>query len=211
MTSTDTPAQRGPYQIDPGRYGWTLPERWTLYADTPDGIPTEIRATYFIDGVEVTFMAQPRWITNGPLRVTLDITPYDTESAERALDTDGITVQVLRSVPLGEARRIIGEWGDRIRERFYPELLPLPIPSRVESEHDYALVAGAYVQLTHRGERKPVQAMAEAAGVGRDTMSARIRRAREMGLLVTYGPGKPGGELTPKAAALLTELREGNK
>ncbi|MFI9554568.1 hypothetical protein [Nonomuraea endophytica] len=208
MMPTDSPHRGGPYELDPAQYGWTLPDGWSLWADTPDGIPTELRGRYVIDGVDVTFTAQPRWITNGPLSVALDITPFDTESAERALDSDGITLQVLRSVPLGEARRVITEWGDRIRERFHPELLPPPIPAHVTNEYDYAVTAMAYVQLTHMGERRPLQAMAEAAGINRETMSARLRRARQLGLLITYGAGKPGGELTDKAVALLNPTND---
>lgn len=211
MTPTNTPHRGGPYELDAGQYGWTLPDGWTLWADTPGGIPAELRGRYVIDGVHVTFTAEPRWLTNGPLSVSLDITPYDTESAHRALDTDGITLQVLRSVPLGEARKVIAEWGDRIRERFYSELMPPPVPARVTSEYDYALIAAAYVRLTSMGERHPLQALAEAAGINRETMSARLRRARLLGLLISYGAGKPGGELTDKAAALLNESKEGTK
>ncbi|WP_431933714.1 hypothetical protein [Nonomuraea jabiensis] len=210
MTPTDTSLRGGPYELDPGQYGWTLPDNWSLWADTPDGIPAELRGRYLIDGVHVTFTAQPRWITNGPLSVSLDITPYDTESALHALDSDGITLQVLRSVPLGEARRLITEWGRRIRERFYPHLLPPPIPTHVTSDYDYAVTAMIYAQLTQDGERRPLQAMAEAAGINRETMSARLRRARQLGLLITHGAGKPGGELTDKAIALLNESKERN-
>ncbi len=133
----------------------------------------------------------------GPSSIRID---YDGQ------ESDGITLDVLRAVPLGEARRILADLVPKLRAAVAPERAPAKLPERVQDERDHALVAKAYVDLLAAGERRPIQVLADSAGISRNTVSARVRRAREAGLLDQTGTGaKLTAQLTAKAVELLNE------
>lgn len=122
-----------------------------------------------------------------------------------SLETDGITFDVLRDVPLQEARRVISAYGPRLRQALGLAQAASHLPERVETDLDYARMAKRYVELVETGRRNPIGELAELAGVSRNTMSARIRRARDKGFL--EGPeGKPATHLTSKAREVLSQV-----
>lgn len=77
----------------------------------------------------------------------------------------------------------------------------------------YARIAARYVALLERGEAKPVHALQreleeeENNPLSQATVRDLIRRARARGLLTTTTRGRPGGQLTQKAVALLQQRR----
>jgi hypothetical protein len=190
--------------IDLSPHGWTLPPGWTLYPATRyDGQPADLIGVYDVQGCTVTISADLRAPISGPMEVRIR---EEFDNPEEIKERDGITLEVLRAVPLGDARKILAEWLPRLRAAFYPDDAPQPLPERVETQHDYALVAAEYVRLVRSGERRPIHMMAEASGVSRNTVSARVRRARHMGLLLQTRTGTTlNAELTPAAQRLLSQ------
>ncbi|MFE3459051.1 hypothetical protein ACFXKD_16030 [Nocardiopsis aegyptia] len=167
-------------ELDPSNYGWDLPAGWKLYAHEEGGEPAILKATYELtEGCVALVEAHVHSPYNGPTRVTVLA-----ESVEAANQSDGITTEMMRAVPLGEARKVITYWVNRIRSEVKPESQPAPLPDRIESPEDYARVAAEYVRLINANERRPIEVMAQAWGVSRNTASARVRRAREKGYLV---------------------------
>jgi hypothetical protein len=72
----------------------------------------------------------------------------------------------------------------------------------------YAAAALGYVRALEAGHGQPVrwmveQSTAEGEHVTADEVRARLRRARERGLLTSAPAGRAGGELTDKAVGLL--------
>ncbi|MFF4620908.1 hypothetical protein [Nonomuraea jabiensis] len=192
-------------RADATTYGWDLPKGWHLEIDDryPDGKPSWLVGIYFVDGCNVHVRADLRAPISGPREINITETFND---PERAFDRDGITLEVLRSVPLGDARKVLAEWLPRMRAALFPDEAPKPLPERVETLHDYARVAEEYARLVNAGERRPIHVMAEASGVSRNTMSARVRRARDMGLLIQIGKGtKLRAELSAEATNELTK------
>lgn len=118
-----------------------------------------------------------------------------------AIDQDGelISTELLRAIPLQDARPRLRriKVGQAIREGFID-----PIPARFDGDRDFALLAEIYAQKVKQGERNPIAAMASIYGTSRHTLSARIRTARERGLL-TRPTGRNLGSLTSKAEGLL--------
>jgi hypothetical protein len=196
---------RGLRRADATAHGWSLPEGWHLEIDDryPDGKPSWLVGVYFVDGCNVYVRADLRAPISGPSEISVTET---FNVPDRAFDRDGITLDVLRAVPLGDARKVLAEWLPRMRAVLFPEEAPKPLPARVETPHDYALVAQEYARLVNVGERRPIHVMAEASGVSRNTMSARVRRAREIGLLIQTGKGtKLRAELSTEATNELTK------
>ncbi|MFE3453664.1 hypothetical protein ACFXJ8_32520 [Nonomuraea sp. NPDC059194] len=192
-------------------HGWTLPPGWTLYtAARYDDQPAELEGVYDVQGCIVTITSDIHAPISGPAEVRIrDLLAPD--AMDRSIQRDGITLDILRAVPLGDARKVLAEWLPRLRAAFSPDDAPKPLPARVESPHDYTLVAAEYVRLVNAGERRPIHVMSEVSGVSRNTMSARVRRARDMGLLLQIGTGaKLRAELTPQAIAELNESEETN-
>lgn len=168
------------HELDPKTYGWELPAGWKLYAYETDGEPAILKATYELtEGCVALVEAHVHAPYNGPTRVTVLA-----ESEDAANQSDGVTTEMMRSVPLGEARKTITYWVNRIRSEIDPGSQPAPLPERVETPEDYARVAAEYVRLITSNERRPIEAMAQAWGVSRNTASARVRRAREKGYLI---------------------------
>lgn len=80
----------------------------------------------------------------------------------------------------------------------------------------YALVADAYVHALEVEARAPVAYLvqvAEASGehATADEIRAKVRRARERGLLTPAPPGRAGGELTAKAVQILSGPTQGGR
>lgn len=63
--------------------------------------------------------------------------------------------------------------------------------------------AAAYIELVESGSHRPIPELAEQFGRAEDTMRYWIRTARAEGFLTRNPPGKPGGDLTPRALHLM--------
>jgi hypothetical protein len=109
--------------------------------------------------------------------------------------TGGAAVAELTE-PLRSARR------ELIDSR--PARLAGPAPTRDETIVGYA---AAYAASSHRGERAPLQAVRAIVPLETPDPAAYAKRiiaeARRRDLLTSHGRGRAGGELTPKALALL--------
>ncbi|MFI0981446.1 hypothetical protein ACH4SP_31110 [Streptomyces sp. NPDC021093] len=130
---------------------------------------------------------------DGPTSLRID-PPADLDAAR---ETDGITAELMRSISMAEIRRTTKELRARLG-RSIDSTGASAVLDRVETDHDYALMARAYVRLVEQGYRSPVTRLATAWGMSRNTISGRIRRARAMGFLAGP-PGKPADRLTAKA------------
>ncbi|CAM5583753.1 hypothetical protein SSPIM334S_02049 [Streptomyces spiroverticillatus] len=134
---------------------------------------------------------------DGPSSLRID-PPSDPDAAR---ETDGITAELMRSISMAEIRRTTKELRARLG-RSADGTEAGAVPDRVETEHDYAVLARAYVRLVEQGYRSPVTRLATAWGTSRNTVSGRIRRARAMGFL-DGPPGRPADRLTAKARRCL--------
>jgi hypothetical protein len=192
--------------VDAAALGLSLPKGWSLWKSAEDAAVLQwlLVGVYLVQGWTVRIEASLFAPFVGPTSITVEL--VDAESVDAAIETGGITTGVMRAVPLAEARRVIAEWGPRALAAIAPEAAPRPLPARVETPHDYALVAAEYVRLVTDGERRPIHVMAEACGVSRNTMSARVRRARDQGFIVQTGTGgRLRAELSPRAIQILNE------
>lgn len=95
----------------------------------------------------------------------------------------------------------------RLGDRWGAQDLPHP-GSRGRDDLFYARLAQAYVEALAEAPRAPLRRMLdEAAAAGEhetaDGLRGRLRRARERGFLTAAPVGQAGGELTPKATAIL--------
>lgn len=112
-----------------------------------------------------------------------------------------ITTELLRSIPMQDARnRLARHKLTRAAEEGYVE----PIPERFETDRDFAILADIYARRVEGGERNPLKNMAQLYGISRNTLSARIRLARERGLLTRPTKDDPGS-LTLAGKKLLNE------
>jgi hypothetical protein len=74
----------------------------------------------------------------------------------------------------------------------------------------YAKIALLYVDKLARGSRRPVADVADDLAIHRDkagAVSQAVHEARRRGLLTKSPRGRPGGELTAKAEAILAEAK----
>lgn len=189
-----------PTPWDTHSLGIALPDGWTLHSEKAGQPPTILQRSFFpVLGFTVRVVCDISNPFSGPteMHITLD-TVWE-------LEADGITADVLRAVPLGEVRRVMSEYAARILAATGQDLGPHSLPERIETPHDYARMAARYVQLVESMHRQPVNDLARALGLSRNTVSARIRRARQMGLLEGE-PRKPATRLTDKARQLLSEI-----
>jgi len=140
----------------------------------------------------------------------------------------GLTAGVLRRLRFGEGRRflrqflrsvqadrgdaIFGESGMLGLAGFQaPEAPPVSRTSRPgpagRSDAFYAGVARDYVSAVDGGSLQPVRDLARRRRVTVVSARAWVHRARARGMLTgEHGPGRFGGQLTPKATQLLTRL-----
>ncbi len=152
-------------------------------------------------GLVVTFRLDLPWMDGA---AELGIVVHDVDAA---IETDGITADLMRSIPMGEIRKT----GIRLRAQLGHAVGPSGsgvVLNRVETDLEYALMSQVYMQLIEQGFRSPISRLADSWGMSRNTISGRIRRARAMGFL--DGPvGKPADRLTEKSLSLL-EGQSGN-
>lgn len=169
---------------------------------------------------------RPQWTfaatySSGPLGGLvlrgLDVRPTD----PAVLPLGGLTTTVLRSVPLRDLfdelwlhRASDIEVGGARPGRPTPfvqlatgvvarKFRALPRAGRAgRDDHDYAVIAAAYVELCAMS-RRPVAELADQMGFDAIATRDKLAEARKRGLLETAGRGRPGGQLTPKAIALL--------
>lgn len=148
---------------------------------------------------------------NGPseLVIRLGIGGSDPESEifrlmDEAQETDGIPAALLRQIPLAEikaqARAALAKQEDRAMNAAYP------VPARCRAEEDYTLLVAELARMRATGTTAPQAELAGRLGIGKATMSERIKRSKELGLW-------DGKQLTDKARAILTQWhqdQEGN-
>lgn len=129
----------------------------------------------------------------------LHVVPDWTRLEDGELLFGGVTTDVLRSIPLAEARRLMEEVSVHALKSQDSRLY---VPRRVDTPRDLALFAAVYVSLVDQGSTRPLERMSSVTGVSRNTLSARIRRARDRGLLTA--PDESGlGRLTDEALRLI--------
>jgi hypothetical protein len=68
-----------------------------------------------------------------------------------------------------------------------------------------ALLASAYISAANRGQPMPNEYLAEVVGKTTSTVRGHLWQARKRDLL-TGSPGRVGGQLTPKAVAILERI-----
>ncbi|MCM2429351.1 hypothetical protein [Streptomyces sp. RKAG337] len=119
---------------------------------------------------------------------------------QEALETDGIPSSLLRQIPFAEikagARAALTEQEDGEAPNE-----PYPVPGRCRTEEDYALLVAELLRMRATGTTAPQGALAGRLGIGKATMSERIKRSKELGLW-------DGQRLTNKATALLTQWHQ---
>lgn len=142
---------------------------------------------------QVTFWLDIDRKWDGPQGVDLQYLPMSDS-------TNGINTDILRSVPLADARMRLRN----LRARFGlgEELGHLVIPERMATERDWAVFASAYSLAAARG--KPLAALEGLTGTNRRTLASRTREVRKRGLL-TAPTTDSLGQLTTKAKRLLEE------
>ncbi|WP_438291773.1 hypothetical protein [Streptomyces sp. HUAS TT7] len=113
----------------------------------------------------------------------------------------GLPVEVLRAFPLRELKRVARSLMPNAREYFGMGEQPYPVPASCRTELDYALVAAEFARLASVGNRNPIMVISERLGVGRTTISERVRRARKLGLL-------EGDKASAAAQAIIRQLME---
>ncbi|PRY05319.1 hypothetical protein [Kineococcus rhizosphaerae] len=134
----------------------------------------------------------------GALELRLVFRPDEDDSYTSVEATDGITTEIVRSLPLADVRAEFGRLG---LEWLRQEYDLTTILGRVETPEQWAQFAMIYVNIV-KGTRNPLQYMANESGVSRNTLSARVRRCRDMGFL-TRPDGKSLAELTDASRRLL--------
>jgi hypothetical protein len=152
--------------------------------------------------------------------------PQGRWSAERLGDqapvpVGGVPARVLRQLRVREHLSLY----DEIVQRYHPSQsfrvsllehgftrVMKEAGHRRRSDLFYAEIASAYVRLT--ADRAPIRRLREElereGGLyfAEATVRDFVNRARRRGLLTPSPPGRPGGELTPKAQVLLRQLAE---
>ena len=162
---------------------------------TTDG---KVSVTYAVFGWVVTLQTTVNSPFDGP--ETVNVRPdYSEEGLDVALATDGVTTDVLRAIPLADARRRL----IRLKSAALQELDGQPtVQARLVTLEDWAAFSKTYADLVSAGHKQPLQHLARLTGVSRNTLSARVRRAREMGLLTRPAVGSLG-KLTKQDSDLL--------
>jgi hypothetical protein len=130
--------------------------------------------------------------------------------------SDDATARYLRQVKFGPAMQLISSAlrvrsvGRELGDGWFQDVRR---PGRRgRADLDYAEWAKRYVEAMARNPRAPIRQMVEddaTKGVHRtdDEVRAHVNKARDRGLLTRSDPGRPGGELTPKAKQLLDAIQ----
>lgn len=138
---------------------------------------------------------------NGPSELTIRLAVGGsedeiTEAMDQALETDGIPANLLRQIPLAQikagARAALAKQEDRAMND------PYPVPARCRTEEDYTLLVAELARMRATGTTAPQGELANRLGIGKATMSERIKRSKELDLW-------DGQRLTGKASAILTQ------
>ncbi|MCM2390338.1 helix-turn-helix domain containing protein [Streptomyces albipurpureus] len=145
---------------------------------------------------------------NGPSELTVRLAVGGTDEKailkdmDQALETDGIPASLLRQIPLAEikaeARAALSRQEDRAMNDHYP------VPARCHTEEDYALLVAELARMRATGTTAPQGELAANLGIGKATMSERIKRSKELGLW-------DGRRLTEKAHEILIQWRHDQK
>ncbi|MFI5703755.1 hypothetical protein ACIA78_27380 [Streptomyces xanthochromogenes] len=144
---------------------------------------------------------------DGPGEVRVWFSPDPDNPApdvDAAIASDGIPTTLIRSIPLAEirahARELRGTEAIGELEAIEAEMSakPVEVPARMRTEADYIRLAQALAQVRASGEKSPQAALAARLGIGKATMSERVKKARELGLW-------DGREVTPKAHEVLEQ------
>lgn len=154
-----------------------------------------LRARYRVHGLTVAIgwiIGHPMGNFREPNSLSIEFDSYDhalgydkpTDGTERR-PFDGITTSVLRAIPLAHAKALMQERYEQISVADIRRRLKR-LPSRVETDYDYAHVAAAYVALA-AVSIEPVKRLSEWSDESVETWSARLRRARAKGILVGKG------------------------
>ncbi|MEU3355775.1 hypothetical protein [Streptomyces sp. NPDC037389] len=138
---------------------------------------------------------------NGPSELSIKLNVGgDLETIDRLMneaeETDGIPASLLRQIPLAEikagARAALAKQEDRAMNE------PYPVPTRCRTEEDYTLLVAELARMRATGTTAPQGELAGRLGIGKATMSERVKRSKELGLW-------DGQRLTAKALAILTQ------
>ncbi|MFD7082268.1 hypothetical protein [Streptomyces sp. NPDC059918] len=140
---------------------------------------------------------------DGPSEVRVWFSPDpDAPDADvdSAIASDGIPTTVLRNIPLAEIRahaRTLKREGAQT-----PIEGPrIPVPARMKSDKDYVLLVVELMRVRAAGEKNPQAALAAQLGIGRATMSERVKKAGELGLWNSFHKS-----ITDKGVKLLREM-----
>jgi hypothetical protein len=125
------------------------------------------------------------------------------QAIDSAVNTGGITTEVLRAIPLAHARRQLRRL--RLETKGFGEG-ESPVRERLNSPVDWAEFAKTYADAVAAGHQNPLRHLSDISGIARNTLSARVRRTREMGFLTRPAKGSLGA-LTPEAQRVLDEAK----
>jgi hypothetical protein len=158
---------------------------------------------YEVLGWRVRVSSAGQWLT-APGRAVPVHVEIKSPDDPHARTQRAITTEVLRAIPLQDARR-------RLRKIQRDEEAKLPPDDwhawgdRLTTDYQWATFARTYAGVVESGERSPIMYIAAGAHISRHTVSARVRIAREKGLLTK--PSKESlGQLTDKARRILAEV-----
>ncbi|MEU9713271.1 hypothetical protein AB0E21_32415 [Streptomyces sp. NPDC047967] len=124
----------------------------------------------------------------------------------------GITSTVLRQIDTAAFAEEVGPLakqalaGQHQVEEFREKLAGLP---KGLSDEYLAFLSAFYVRVVEIGERAPIQSLEYVTGTKQATLKGHLRAARQRGFL-TKVEGKPGGQLTDKAAEILKRTSVSN-
>lgn len=176
-------------------------ELWRRDVDRDGRIWAEV--AFDVDGWTATFASDYASPYFGAERLTVTA-PKGPGPAGAAIESDGLTLDVLRVLPLREARTVIRSMKAKKRQAQTPIR---PLPKRLDGDADWTDFALAYRDAYAIDYRHPLKVLQERHDLSRGTVTTRVRLARENGYLA--GPeGKPPNDLGPKAKAAL-KRREG--
>ncbi|MBT2508083.1 hypothetical protein J7I98_19770 [Streptomyces sp. ISL-98] len=113
-----------------------------------------------------------------------------------ALETDGIPASLLRQIPFAQIKAEFRAALEPEQHRAMSE--PWPVPERCRTELDYALLVAELARMRSTGTTAPQGELAARLGVGKATLSERVKRAKELELW-------DGKQLTDKATAILND------
>jgi hypothetical protein len=154
----------------------------------------------------VVTMEWPAGVENGgPMRLVIEPVADN--------PVGGLSSTVLRQVDFREANERFREQvaASRRRSREHENYeknrskrLQAALSEGVTDEY-LALLASAYVSAVNQGREKPNDYLAELTGKTTSTVRGHLWQARKQGFL-TGSPGRKGGQLTPKATAILETI-----